>query len=255
MGVLLYELLLKRHPIARQKPVAPGLTPEMDEFLAMGEKALFIEHPDDPSNRPDPPPRVTVQDLGAPLASLFRRLFIEGLHEPSRRPTAADWETALYQTSNMIHPSPDTPAGQPEWFVLTPPESGCISPPLRCPFTGKLVRHSVPFARFKVPRRNGPPGDYVYDKQSLTIWPGLRLMKWHLLGTLPDASSDRTPQGYFRVYKDRWIFVNQSGASMRIADGRNLPPDQAVELKPGLQLLVSTDPAARMLEFDYMHPA
>lgn len=240
MGVLFYELLLGRHPLARERPLDAALSPEEDEFLAFGERALFVEHPSDGGNWPRAPFAVAIQELGSALAGLFVRLFVEGLHAPKRRPAAAEWETALYHTFNVLHPSP----GGSEWFVVEPP-----SPALLCPWTKQTLPGPVPFARFAVPRMSGGPGDYVYDGHSLTIWNGLRLMIWHLDGSLPGPASDRTPRGYFSQHGGRWSFVNGSGAPMRLGDGRELAAEEAVEIAQGLQVFLSDTAGARMMEF------
>lgn len=242
MGVLFYELLLQRHPLARERPLDPALSAEEDEYLAFGERALFVEHPAERGNWPAVPFAVTIGDLGEPLAALFRRLFVDGLHEPKRRPTAAEWETALYRTFNLLHPSPQGA----EWFVLQPPS-------LVCPFTKQPLRHSVPVARFAMPRPDGL-GDYVWDGQTLTIWNGLRLMSWHVDGTLPGPASNRTARGYFAIHGGRWVFVNQSGGAMRLADGRRLGDAEAVEIREGVRLYLAEAEGVRMMEFGFVHP-
>jgi hypothetical protein len=50
LAVLIYMYLLYRHPLRGGK-VHDVNDPQRDENLAMGENALFIEHPTDPSNR------------------------------------------------------------------------------------------------------------------------------------------------------------------------------------------------------------
>lgn len=50
LAVLVYMYLLYRHPLRGGK--VHDLDPNKDEELSMGEKALFIEHPNDVSNRP-----------------------------------------------------------------------------------------------------------------------------------------------------------------------------------------------------------
>ena len=81
LAVLFYRLLLRRHPL-----VGPKLT--------YGADALFIEDPDDASNRPDNL-NVTIQELGDPLERLFLDAFTHGLRVPRERPTALRWENAL----------------------------------------------------------------------------------------------------------------------------------------------------------------
>ena len=91
LAVLLYEYLLRRHPL--RGPKVNGQTAEEDELLSMGLKSLWIEDPRDESNRVDV--AVPYRKLGPYLPALFQRAFVEGLHQPSARPGADDWESAL----------------------------------------------------------------------------------------------------------------------------------------------------------------
>ena len=137
--------LLYRHPLRGGK--VWDLDPGKDEELAMGEKALFIEHPTDKSNRPkvdqlNPSelPQGDVTKLpyticGPYLKALFDRAFIDGLHNPTARPSAAEWETALVKTADLVQPCQGAKCNA-HWFV---PDN---STKPRCPFCGKDKRTS-----------------------------------------------------------------------------------------------------------------
>ncbi|MDE5813030.1 MAG: kinase, partial [Muribaculaceae bacterium] len=89
LAVLIYMYLLYRHPLRGGK--VHDLDAAKDEELSMGEKALFIEHPTDRSNRPNVKnmqkaelPQGDVDKLpyticGPYLKELFDRAFIDGL--------------------------------------------------------------------------------------------------------------------------------------------------------------------------------
>ena len=72
----------------------------------MGARALWVEHPTDRSNPPPVPIKVPAARLGPFLEPLFRKAFADGLHAPTRRPDAAEWESALYRTLGTLHPAP-----------------------------------------------------------------------------------------------------------------------------------------------------
>lgn len=82
LAVLFYRLLLHRHPL---------VGPRRSDY---GPDALFVENPDDRSNRPENL-TATIQNLGYPLERFFLDVFTKGLREPRERPTAAQWEQAL----------------------------------------------------------------------------------------------------------------------------------------------------------------
>ena len=112
LAVLIYMYLLYRHPLRGGK--VNDLDPAKDEELTMGSKALFIEHPTDKSNRPkvnqlrqSELPQGDVTKLpysicGPYLKPLFNQAFIDGLHNPTMRPTANDWEVALVKTTDLM---------------------------------------------------------------------------------------------------------------------------------------------------------
>ena len=95
----------------------------------MGEKALFIEHPTDKTNRVKPkdldksqlpqgdPTKLPYTICGPYLKKLFDRAFIDGLHNPSARPSAAEWEDALVKTCDLVQPC-QNPKCEAHWYVF-----------------------------------------------------------------------------------------------------------------------------------------
>ncbi|NDJ15410.1 MAG: serine/threonine protein kinase [Acidobacteriia bacterium] len=248
LAVLIYETLLLRHPI--HGPKVHDTDPDVDDAMLFGEKALFVEHPTDKSNALSPAPAVPVSRLGPPLAELFYLAFVDGLHNKHKRPVADRWESAIYHTLDLLHPSP----GGGEWFVLAP------EMPMKCPFTQQAIQHRVPFARFLLERK---PGNVSKEKRTLTIYNGLRLMKWHtVVGCSPGEDADSTEQGYFQLHNGRWWLTNKTGISIEVINGVPVPSGSAVELKSGLKIRfphVSQRPgqpsgSCRVLEFDFMTP-
>ncbi len=135
LAVLIYQLLLCRHPL-RGKKIWDYDDQQRDEMLSMGEKALFIEHPTDRSNRYDAQwvrddyskrkwqyifpwmdlDKLPYTTLGPLLAKLIERAFIEGLHEPDKRPAASEWEDAILRTIDLMRPCAN-PNCRLKWFV------------------------------------------------------------------------------------------------------------------------------------------
>lgn len=128
LAVLIYMYLLNRHPLRGGK--VWDIDPAKDEELSMGEKALFIEHPTDKTNRVKPqdldksqlpqgdPTKLPYTICGPYLKKLFDRAFIDGLHNPSARPSAAEWEDALVKTCDLVQPC-QNPKCEAHWYVLT----------------------------------------------------------------------------------------------------------------------------------------
>lgn len=117
LAVLIYSLLLCRHPLEGAADWDKN-DQTRDDNLTYGEKALFIEHPTDKRNRYDwnwvvadskktdlsflRPWRdldtLPYKKLGPYLSPLVERAFVDGLHNPSARPTAAEWAVAIEKT-------------------------------------------------------------------------------------------------------------------------------------------------------------
>ena len=228
LAVLIYMYLLNRHPLRGGK--VNDLDTARDEELSMGEKALFIEHPTDKSNRPKiqnlAPSELPQGDVakrpyticGPYLKELFDRAFIDGLHDPSKRPTADEWELALVKTTDLIQPcqNPDCEAG---WFVF----DNTTKP--RCPFCGRLM---------------------VYDKQSLYMWHVNRFITPNER-TKPE---DKKPVGDFHFHNGHWILINRRLDDMwdvTTQPKRQIKPGEYVELTEGRKILLSGADGGRLI--------
>ncbi len=105
LPVLIYEYLFFRHPLIGPKIYSPN-SAEQDDFLALGPMATFIENPRDTGNRP-PDLDVTIGSLSKGLEKLFLRAFVDGLHNPSERPSAMEWETELLRAWDRLKQCPN----------------------------------------------------------------------------------------------------------------------------------------------------
>jgi len=237
LAVLLYEYLLLRHPLRGPKVRSTAST-EDDERLAMGEEALFVEHPSDPSNRPaDLTVPYTV--LGPYLGELVLRAFVRGLHTPEERPTAMDWERALVKTWDLKIDC-QNPGCPSRWFVLR----DAAHP--QCPFCGTRRTGTVPLLRF---RKQWRPGEWQPDGEVLVVHEQLSLFQWHAVGNIfPGEKADRTPQAYCVFHQGRWLLVNQNLPALSSPSGNRVQPGQAVELADGARFQLSEGPHGKMAE-------
>jgi DNA-binding helix-hairpin-helix protein with protein kinase domain len=122
LAVLVYQYLLLRHPLEGPK-VHPGTTAEEQELAEYGRQALFCEHPADDSNRPAGA-YVPSSALGPLLHDLFVRAFVDGLHQPERRPPAAEWADALQKTHGLLRACPNAERWH-RWYVAAGPDVAC----------------------------------------------------------------------------------------------------------------------------------
>jgi serine/threonine protein kinase len=251
LAVLIYQYLFHRHPLRGGK--IHSTDPDVQDRLEMGEKALFIEHPTDPGNRyviqkgdKDFLPWVDTDKLpytimGPYLKTLFEQAFITGLHEPRLRPTADNWEDALVKTCDLVQPcrNQDCVKG---WFVF----DNSTRPV--CPYCGVSFRGQLPVLDFYSSRdgRNFRP-----DQHRLMVYNNQYLYPWHVDRSIfPNerlSEADKKPVGYFAFHKNRWIFINQTLTGLReVSSQRPVERGGFVELKDGLQLLLSPDKNGRL---------
>lgn len=240
LAVLIYQVLLGRHPLQGKK-VHSMHSAEHDEALAMGARALYVEHPLDRSNPPLQPIKVAAERLGPYLAPLFMRAFVNTLHHPTRRPHAAEWESALYRTLQLVHPSPTNR----DWTIVAP------GLPLDVPFTGERLVRPVPYARFL----RDMDGTLADEKTGLVLWHNLVVHDWHLRsGVLPDEGADRTPMGYVSFHGGTWWLVNTSKRELHVRNGGTIAHGQQLELAPGTEVKTSDRDDARVWRIEFLKP-
>lgn len=258
LAVMIYTLLLLRHPLRGRKVHAED--PGEDERLTMGEKALFIEHPSDDSNRANPedakptelpwrdPKSLPYTVTGPYLKTLFDRAFIEGLHDPRRRPTADEWEVALIKTVDLVQPCQNSSCQQ-QWFVF----DNTTAP--RCPFCGTPYRGQLPVINLYSRR-----GDtFRSDNHRLMVYSNQSLFAWHIDRTIvPNerlADQYKSRVGYFVLHQQRWFLVNERMPGLKDAStGDAIALGDKVELKEGLQLLTNAaSPNGRLLHFQMVN--
>ncbi len=253
LSVLVYMYLFHRHPLRGRK--VHDTDPEKQERLEMGEKALFIEHLSDASNRPKfgesdkvcmpwiDPTNLPYKMYGPLLKKLFEEAFVDGLHDPSRRPTADSWEDALVKTFDMIQPCPNS-ACVKKWFVF----DNSTQP--KCPYCGTPYKGVLPVIDFYSTRDGGK--NYRSDNHRLMVFNGQSLSQWHVDRTVfPNerlTSAQRKRVGYFQFHGGKWFFVNETLPAMKnITTDQPIPIKGNVELTEGLQLLLSPESTGRLV--------
>jgi len=249
LAVLIYQYLFLRHPLEGPK-VNSTVSAEEDDLLSFGSQALFVENPQDTSNRPQDI-QIPYTVLGPHLTTLFERAFIKGLHSPYDRPTALEWEKGLIKTWDLLFPCRNKKCPR-QWFIL---DSNAA---VKCPFCGTRHKEKVLILKLRSQRR---PGQWLVDSQ-VAIYNNLSLFKWHVFDNVyPGEQADRTPQAYFTFYDGRWFLVNQQLTSLTLPNDRRVAPNlesgksgQAVEVKEGMYFQLSQDLYGRIAEVKVCQP-
>lgn len=253
LSVLIYMYLLYRHPLRGGKVY--DADPNRDEELAMGEKALFVEHPTDDSNRPKldsvRPGDLPWADLskmpftltGPYLKKLFDRAFVNGLHHPAQRPTADDWERDLVKSVDLLQPCPNPKCDQ-QWFVFDN-----TTKPV-CPFCKTPYQGDLPVLNLYSSRGKGKP--YKPDNHRLMVYSNQYLYEWHAKRTVfPNEKltpDQKKPVGYFVLHHGRWVFVNQGLPDMKdVGEKKKIEINTMVELKDDQKLLLSPEDGGRLI--------
>jgi len=249
---LVYMYLLHRHPLKGGK--VHDLDTEKDDLLSMGEKALFIEHPTDKSNRPKlnqiskwdqywaDVDKLPYTITGPYLKEMFDNAFIKGLHTPSERPTADLWEQALLKTTDLMQPCSNTSCEQ-KWYVF----DNTNSP--RCPFCGTKHQGTLPvldlYYQFK-------PTVWKPENHRLMVYHNQYLFQWHVNRNIARneklTEEQKIPVGYFTFHNNKWVLVNQKLTSLvDKTDNVDVPIGSMVELTHGKQLLLSKEAGGRVV--------
>ena len=252
LAVLIYMYLLYRHPLRGDKVHDPD--PMKDENLSMGANALFVEHPVDSGNRirlqnaakwelPWKDTRALPYTITGPyLSPLFERAFIDSLHEPHLRPTAAEWEQALVKTADLVQPCRNSSCAQ-QWYVFdntTSPEC----PFCKTPYTGKL-----PVLNLYSSRKQG---SYRPDNHRLMVYANQSLFPWHANRNIFPNEKLSEPLkrrvGYFTLHKNAWWLVNENLPDLMDVDTKeSVPIGGKTELRDGLKLLLSREEGGRLV--------
>ncbi|WP_136666518.1 helix-hairpin-helix domain-containing protein [Flavobacterium sp. H122] len=252
LPVLIYMFLLHRHPLKGGK--VHDLDAEIDDLLSMGSKAMFIEHPENDSNRPKTD-QISKWDLpwgdinklpytitGPYLKTLFDRAFIDGLHNPMQRPTAEEWEIALLKTTDLMQKCSNSYCEQ-QWYVF----DNTNTP--RCPFCNTSHKGTLPvldlYYQFK-------ESTWKPENHRLMVYDNQYLFQWHVNRNITRnerlTDEQKKPLGYFAFYDGKWVLVNQKMESLKdLTEEKEVPVGEMVELTHEKKLLLSKEEGGRVV--------
>ena len=252
LAVLIYMYLLNRHPLRGGK--VWDIDPAKDEAISMGEKALFIEHPTDKTNRVKPqeldksqlpqgdPTKLPYTICGPYLKKLFDRAFIDGLHNPLARPSAAEWEDALVKTCDLVQPC-QNPKCEAHWYVF----DNTTKP--KCPFCGQEYKGQLPILNFYYAPSHGK---YMSENYRLMVYDKQTLYKWHsnnlVSANEKTSAEDKKPVGDFHFLNGQWILINRRLPDMYdVTDKKPITIGGYVPLTDGRQILLDKGQGGRLV--------
>lgn len=252
LAVMIYMYLFYRHPLRGGK--VHDLDSNKDEDLSMGAKALFIEHPTDASNRvktnqlhptqlpQGDPTKIPYTVSGPYLTELFNRAFIDGLHNPSLRPTANEWEEGLIKTVDLMQPC-QNPRCWNKWFVF----DNTTKP--KCSFCGTEYKGQLPVLNLYSSRMEGT---FTSDNYRLMVYNNQYLYWWHVNRNISPneklTEEQKRPVGYFVFHQGKWLLINQRLTELEDkSEGKMIGINEAVELTDNKQILLSKEDGGRLI--------
>lgn len=252
LAVMIYMYLLYRHPLKGGK--VNDLDTEKDDLLSMGEKALFIEHPTDTSNRPKADQvskwalpwadvtKIPYTVTGPYLKTIFDQAFITGLHNPNHRPNADQWEQALLKTTDLMQPCSNASCQQ-KWFVF----DNTAAP--KCPFCGTAVKGTLPvldlYYQFQ-------PTVWKPEHHRLMVYNKQYLFQWHVNRNVVRnerlTAEQKVPVGYFTFHNGKWVLINQKLTSLKdLTEDKEIPIGTMVDITDGKKLVLSGEEGGRVV--------
>ena len=240
LAVLIYQLLLMRHPLKGPKQHAADA--EQDDLLALGKKALYIEDPEDRSNRPADPFRGAWL-LGDEIEALMRRAFTIGLRNPLQRPLSVEWSDALIRMAEQTVPC-SNPACEGKAFVLLRDQ------PAICPWCNTKVARPAQVPIIRLYDTAGQVGHFRAGRGRVVGWQNRTLHRWHVQsGLSASRPDDRSPVAEFLYKQSKWLLANHAISDLRVATRagvRKVAVNETVPLEDGQQLILGAGQSARL---------
>jgi DNA-binding helix-hairpin-helix protein with protein kinase domain len=250
LAVLVYQMLLFRHPFRGPKVYSAEV--EEDERLALGETAVYIDHPRDRTNRPRQS-FWSAELLGPILKSLFERAFVHGVRDPAARPSANEWESALARLSDRVVACSKHGQDCHESYFPVAGGTRIACPWCSAPF---VMGAGVPALRLF---RSGRKGHFDPEPDFwIAAYPNKTIHTWHArTGVEPGPGVDTKPLAQIAFEKgkgavpDKWFLHNLRLTEARVIEGgtlgRVLPVGGRFELIEGTAIVLDALPEGRMM--------
>lgn len=222
MALIIFRLMTMGHPLEGKRAITGTLTPEI-QMTIYGTDPIFIFDEENGSNGPDPVIHSNEIAIWSCLPQYIKDIFIrafskEGLTQPYKRPTEAEWIDALVRfRSNIV----DCDCGN-EVFVPETGKAVCdrCGKTVHIPFWLKLPEYDIP----------GMRDSRIYRCQTCVSDPDQALEP---VGRVIAAMNDTRKLGIRNMSGSVWDAVTTKGKN------RSVDPDDVIPLKAGIRFDVN----------------
>ena len=171
------------------------------------------------------------------------QVIVDGLHDPTKRPRADDWEKALVHTADMLLPCSSN-ACKGKWFVFDNKQAPT------CPFCQTAYGQDVPILNLYSSRTGE---SFRPDNYRVTVYDGVGLYAWHANRfKSPNErldQADRKRRAYFQKHQGHWHMVNEGLPHMRdVVQKVPIGIGESVVLHDGAQILLDTENGGRLVQ-------
>ena len=187
---------------------------------------------------------------GPYISQLFEKAFIDGLHNPQKRPSADEWENALIKSVDLLQPCVNSSCEQ-AWYIF----DNTLEP--KCPFCHTKYKGLLPVINFYSEREKGR---FVPDNHRLMVYTNQSLYPWHTNRyihpneRLNEAHKKR--QGYFVFHNNDWYLVNENMPDLSDPTSKKAYPiGSQIIISDGVNLLVGKERGDRLLNIQMVGEA
>lgn len=226
LSVLLFYLMYIAHPLDGKKEATIHAMDEAAQRKLYGFEPLYIFHPDDKSNAPDPEFHANAyafhEVLPQSLKSVFEKSFTIGLHEPAKRVEESVWRGVFVGLrDNILLCS----CGAESFYDISRVKHGIET---KCWSCGNTI---------PIPARMRMNGEIVILNNNIKLYPH------HTSGILydfskPTAEISEHPtlkiKGLKNISDDVWFVTKPDNSIFQVASGRSFALENGYAVKFGL---------------------
>jgi len=226
LSVLLFYLMYIAHPLDGKKEAAIHAMDEAAQRKLYGFEPLYIFHPTDKSNEPDPEFHANAyafhEVLPQSLKNIFEKAFTIGIHEPAKRVEESVWRGLFVGLrDNIVNCS----CGTESFYDITRVKQGIET---KCWNCGKTI---------PIPARMRLNGEIVILNNNIKLYPH------HTSGILfnfskPTAEISEHPtlkiKGLKNLSDDIWFVTKPDNSILQVPPGRSFALENGYTVKFGL---------------------